>query len=83
MAKGKTTSKKKAPTIQELEARVKELEERVPNTQLLDQSFWKRSLAIYGHYFAINMIIGAAIFIFMMVFSIIPIILLGVIGANQ
>jgi hypothetical protein len=32
--------------------------QRVPNTMLLSDSFWMRALAVYGHFFVINLVVS-------------------------
>ncbi len=41
-----------------LDARVRALEMRLPNTSLVSPSFMKRAFAVWGHQFVASMIIG-------------------------
>lgn len=43
--------------------------QRLPNTMLLSDSFWFRALAVYGHFFVINLIVGLFFFcLYMIIF---------------
>ncbi len=41
-----------------LDARVRALESRLPNTSIVAPSFMKRAFAVWGHQFVANLIIG-------------------------
>ncbi|PKQ15557.1 MAG: hypothetical protein CVT67_09060 [Actinobacteria bacterium HGW-Actinobacteria-7] len=47
--------------LSQLETRVRELEERVPKTQLLDHRLLPRAFAVLGHYFLAGLIIYVAV----------------------
>lgn len=49
--------------IAQLEHRIRDLEERIPATHLLDRRFVPRAFAVLGHYLAAGAIIYAAIFV--------------------
>ena len=45
-----------------LEARVGAFETRLPNTQLLSQSFFSRAFAVLGHYFVASLALAIPIY---------------------
>jgi len=45
-----------------LEKRIERLE-RITDTQMLDEDFWKRASAVWGHAMAIGAVISVGIFI--------------------
>lgn len=44
--------------LQELEDRLDEIEEEIPDTGLLDQSFIKRAFTVFGHNLVANLIVS-------------------------
>jgi hypothetical protein len=48
--------------------------QRLPNTMLLSDSFWMRALAVYGHFFVINLFVGL---IFFCLYVVIFVVILG------
>ena len=55
--------------IQELRERVRELEQRIPNTKVISPKFWTRALAIFGHQMALVGIIYAVLFGLFLLFA--------------
>lgn len=39
--------------IQELISRVSKLEQRLPDSDILSNKFWRRALAVFGHWFSV------------------------------
>ena len=35
----------------------------LPQTDILNRSFWRRAFAVYGHFFVANLIVGAIFFV--------------------
>lgn len=48
--------------IEELRERVRALEQRLPDTNVISPKFWTRALAIFGHQLALSLIIWAVLF---------------------
>lgn len=55
--------------IEELRERVRELEQRLPDTNVISPKFWTRALAIFGHQIALTAIIWALLFGIFLVFA--------------
>lgn len=55
--------------IEDLESRLVNLETRIPDSNIISQSFWSRALAILGHQLAITLVIYAIIFVIALAFG--------------
>jgi hypothetical protein len=63
--------------IRELERRLDGLEGRIPNSNIVSNSFWSRALAVVGHQMAIGLVFYAIIFAIALVFGILGAIIGG------
>lgn len=64
--------------IKELEMRLAELEDRIPNSDVISHKFWSRALAILGHQLAINLVLYAIILVIVILFGV-----LSTIGSSR
>ena len=56
--------------IRALESRLDNLEFRIPNSNIVSNSFWSRALAVFGHQMAIGLVMYAIIFAIAIFFGI-------------
>jgi hypothetical protein len=50
--------------VQNIEQRLKNLESRVPESEIISHSFWKRAWTVFGYSAATEMVIVLALFLF-------------------
>lgn len=49
--------------------RLNELEQKIPNSKIISPNFWTRAWAVYGHYLATGLIVGAGLYTIILFFT--------------